>query len=304
MKKILLFMCILCTMSSCGSDDPVIDDPINPEQPKNPNEPDIQIKRIKSMTVYYPGDDYLTEQTLSYDDKGKINKIETYISDSYRDNFVTSISYDNNQIASITKNNCKHPNPTDLNCDYGGHSCSYNVQNAMNNQGLISEVAYFYKDITTNEQDQVDEGSFSYKNGYLDSSNFDGDNIKYVYANNDLISFIYNYSDGYSSTNYISYTKYENKLGISPLLLTEDYRFIDMDIEADYYTFGIFFGYYNGWYGKPSKYLEKKVGSCHFEYEFDKDGYPVKIVSKDFDENGQYDEDSDESFTVNIVYQE
>ncbi|RHU25162.1 hypothetical protein DXD68_14515 [Parabacteroides sp. TM07-1AC] len=290
-----------CTLFSCGGDDPVTDDPIKPEQP---DKPDIQTKRIKSMTVYYPGKDYLTEQTLSYDDKDRINKIETYISDRYRDNFITSISYDNNQITSITKNHCKHSNPTDLNCDYGGLSCSYNIQSTMNNQGFILDVTYFYKDITNNEQDQADKGKFNYKDGYLDYSDFNGDNVKYIYANNNLISFIYNYSDGNSETNYISYTKYENKLGISPLFLTEDYRFIDMDIESDYYTFGLFFAYYSGWYGKTSKYLEEKVGSCRFEYELDKDGYPVKIISKDFDEDGQYDENSDESFTVNIIYQE
>lgn len=68
--------------------------------------------------------------------------------------------------------------------------------------------------------------------------------------------------------------------------------------------FGVFFGYHSGWYGKQSKHLEEKAGSCRFEYEFDKDDYPVKIISKDFDENGQYEEDSDESFTVDIVYQE
>ena len=153
----------------------------------------------------------------------------------------------------------------------------------MNNQGFILDVTYFYKDITNNEQDQADKGKFNYKDGYLDYSDFNGDNVKYIYANNNLISFIYNYSDGNSETNYISYTKYENKLGISPLFLTEDY---------------------SGWYGKTSKYLEEKVGSCRFEYELDKDGYPVKIISKDFDEDGQYDENSDESFTVNIIYQE
>ena len=74
-----------CTLFSCGGDDPVTDDPIKPEQP---DKPDIQTKRIKSMTVYYPGKDYLTEQTLSYDDKDRINKIETYISDRYRDNLL------------------------------------------------------------------------------------------------------------------------------------------------------------------------------------------------------------------------
>ena len=75
MKKILLFMCILCTMSSCGSDDPVIDDPINPEQPENPNEPDIQIKRIKSMTINYSLENVFKAVLFSYDTQNRVSEI-------------------------------------------------------------------------------------------------------------------------------------------------------------------------------------------------------------------------------------
>ena len=126
MKKLLFVLLTLSTLFSCGGDDPLnvepADkiDPEQPEQPAEPDKPDIKTKQIKSMTVYYPGDDYLIEQTLSYDTKRRISKIETYISDSYRDNLTTSISYDNNQITCITENICKHSNPTDLNCDNGG----------------------------------------------------------------------------------------------------------------------------------------------------------------------------------------
>lgn len=310
MKKILLFMCILCTMSSCGSDDPVIDDPINPEQPTEPDKPDIKTKQIKSMTVYYPSDNHFIKQTLTYDKKKRISQIKTEISGGQEDDMITNFIYGENQIISETKIICRHSNPSYYNCDNAGNLYSYTQEMSLNEQGFVSKVGYIEKGITEGYETSPDFYLFQYADNYL--KRFEESStryIKYTYSNDNLTTFLkYGKDHGVEreDVTYISYSKYKNKLGISPMLLTEDYRSIWIGVNEDYYTFGSFFGYYSGFYGKHSKHLEENIdnGSLIFEYEFDKDGYPVKIISKDFDENGQYDKDSDDSFLVDIVYQE
>lgn len=76
--------------------------------------------------------------------------------------------------------------------------------------------------------------------------------------------FYENYGGGgayYEDVSHITYTENENKLGISPMLLTEDYRTLGIPLSLegleDFYLYNGFFCFYGGLFGKPSKNLEK-----------------------------------------------
>ena len=73
-RKLPFMLIALCFLLSCGGDDPL---DIKPEAPENPEKPEIQTKRIKTMTVFSEG--YFVESNLSYDEKNRISQIKSHI---------------------------------------------------------------------------------------------------------------------------------------------------------------------------------------------------------------------------------
>ena len=308
-RKLPFMLIALCFLLSCGGDDPLDtkpEDDIKPEQPEKPSEPDdpedpenpekpeTQTKRIKTMTVFSQ-DGYFVESNLSYDEKNRISQIKSHIAANRTHDVITNLSYQDDLILMETK--------------YNGVTGKQEL--VLNEQGLVDTY-------TWEEYSDSRSRSFEYEDGYLVKQSYDGDYYVYRYMNGNLFSYSYmfyeNYGGGgayYEDVSHITYTENENKLGISPMLLTEDYRTLGIPLSLegleDFYLYNGFFCFYGGLFGKPSKNLKKNATeggeSISFEYKFDKDGYPIEITSKYFDD-GEYIPDDEESFTVNIEYWE
>ena len=299
-RKLPFMLIALCFLLSCGGDDPLDikpeDDikpeqpekPSEPEDPENPEKPEIQTKRIKTMTVFSQ-DGYFVESNLSHDEKNRISQIKSHIVADGTHDVIENFSYQNGLIL--------------YEIEYNG--ATHKQELFLNKQGLIDKFAYTWME---------DSHSFEYENNYLIKQNYYDsgyiDYFKYKYMDGNLAYYISGSESWFSEDVFhVTYTEKENKLGISPMLLTEDYRtlFIYLPFEdlEDFYLYNGFFCFYGGLFGKPSKNLEQSVTeggeSISFEYKFDKDGYPIEITSKYFDD-GEYIPDDEESFTVNIEY--
>ena len=296
-RKLPFMLIALCFLLSCGGDDPLDtkpEDDIKPEQPEKPSEPDdpedpkkpeIQTKRIKTMTVFSQGG-YFVESNLSYDKKNRISQIKSHIVADGMYDVITKFSYQNDLILFET--------------EYNG--ATDKLELVLNEQGLVDTY-------TREEYGASRSKSFEYEDGYLVKQSYFGDYYVYRYMNGNFTS--YSYFGDSEDVSHITYTENENKLGISPMLLTEDYRTLGISLPfedlEDFYLYNGFFCFYGGLFGKPSKNLEKNATeggeSISFEYKFDKDDYPIEITSKYFD-YGEYIPDDKESFIVNIEYWE
>ncbi len=298
-RKLPFMLIALCFLLSCGGDDPLDikpeddikpeqpekpSEPEEPEDPENPEKPEIQTKRIKTMTVF--SEDYFVESNLSYDEKNRISQIKSHIVTDGTHDVIENFSYQHDLIL--------------YEIEYNGKTNKNEL--FLNEQGLVEKIVYPWNP-------WEDNLFFKYENNYL-VEQIEGDAGE---------KFYYKYIDGnlaYWMSGYvfhITYTKNENKLGISPMLLTFDYRTLwiytpeDLEDSENFYLYDEFFCFYEGLFGKPSKNLEQSVTgggeSISFEYKFDKDDYPIEITSKYFDD-GEYIPDDEESFTVNIEYWE
>ena len=303
-RKLPFMLIALCFLLSCGGDDPLDikpeddikpeqpekpSEPEEPEDPENPEKPEIQTKRIKTMTVFSQ-DGYFVESNLSYDEKNRISQIKSHIAANRTHDVITNFSYQDDLILMET--------------EYNG--ATDKLELFLNKQGLVD--TYTWKEYGTSRSK-----SFEYENNYLIKQSIDDsysiDYYVYSYMNENLSS--YSYFGDSEDVSHITYTENENKLGISPMLLTEDYRTLGISLPfedlEDFYLYNGFFCFYGGLFGKPSKNLEQSVAeggeSISFEYKFDKDDYPIEITSKYFDD-GEYIPDDEESFTVNIEYWE
>lgn len=304
-RKLPFMLIALCFLLSCGGDDPLDikpeddikpeqpekpSEPEEPEDPENPEKPEIQTKRIKTMTVF--SEDYFVESNLSYDEKNRISQIKSHIVAEGTHDVIESFSYQNGLIL--------------YEIEY--KDVTHKQKLCLNKQGLIDNFAYTYME---------DSHSFEYENNYLIKHNYYDsgylDYYKYKYIDGNLAYFISGIEEvkSHEDVFHVTYTENENKLGISPMLLTFDSRTLWIytpfeDLE-DFYLYNGFFCFYGGLFGKPSKNLEQSVTeggeSISFEYKFDKDDYPIEITSKYFDD-GEYIPDDEESFTVNIEYWE
>lgn len=294
--KLLFMLAALCFLLSCGGDDPLNEEPINPsnpEQPEKPEEPNTKIKRIKTLKVNRPSELY-TEAKVTYDKQGRIVRIDSHVKnvdwfDLPEYNAVTTITYQGKNV--INKITCN------------GETYQQTLQ--LNDKGYVEKLFYKY-----NEEDRYNLFEY-WENG----------NMKI--GGNGWCDFAYQYSNGNITIadggRYFCYlyeaSSIPNKAGISPALLSDDYNSLNysflMDGEFDIAVHNSFFLFYNGFYGKPSANLETSVAekedpySLYYEYELDEGGYPTKIICTGLDNGKPIPSTmSEEAFTATIEYEE
>lgn len=292
----------LCFLLSCGGDDPLNEEPINPsnpEQPEKPEEPNTKIKRIKTLKVNRPSELY-TEAKVTYDKQGRIVRIDSHIKDDLLDligedwfNFglseydaVTTITYQGKNV--INKITCN------------GETYQQTLQ--LNDKGYVEKLFYKY-----NEEDRYNLFEY-WENGNMKI----GGNFAYQYSNGNITV-----ADGGRYFCYLyEASSIPNKAGISPALFSWDYNslnysFLSSGIGFDIAVHNSFFLFYNGFYGKPSTNLGTSVAekedpySLYYEYELDEDGYPTKIICTRLDNGMPIVGDKNiEAFTATIEYEE
>lgn len=263
----------VCTLFSCGGDDPVNidpDDKVDPEQPETPDKPTAKKKKIKKLLVHYGGSE-LAVCTVSYDKEDRICNIE-YRENEYQHIDITK-TYNKNKVTILTK-------------DLDDGSIIDHIEGIRNDKGFIS------KTTSLETSGYPRNASMLYnKDGYICELQCSSHNtvIKHTYINNELTSYNVKFNDEnyYEDNMFITYTQYENKLRISSALLTERFRFIDEYVYHYGFMFEYFFSFYEGLFGNPSKYLEEGIWRDNhyvsFDYTFDKDGYPIKIAATESD---------------------
>ena len=288
MKKILLFMCILCTMSSCGSDDPVIDDPINPEQPENPNEPDIQIKRIKSMTINYSLENVFKAVLFSYDTQNRVSEITMEGIGEDIDYWKCTLVYEKDQLH-LKFTDKQEKEIEDL----------PNVTFNLNKEGFVCSSAsdWWLFEGSDNFRLEYEDGRLKQAIIYQDENLQEENHKEICYWEK---GNLYSVRDNYDTYNFY-YTNSENKVGIMPNMLTEDCRSLpnnictyDPDISLDFLLC------YCGIYGKTSaqsvNHAKQDDTTCLFSYKFDEEGYPISFTCSDGGSGGW------ENFDVHIQY--
>ncbi len=288
----------VCTLFSCGGDDPVTVDPIKPEQPENPQDPEnpeIKTKRIKTLKVDRPSG-LFTEDKLTYDDQGHIIKIESHIENSdWYDlpeyDAVTTFTYqDKKVIYEVTCNDYSHKQVLQL-----------------NDSGYIEKLVYNEKNEWSHSFEYWGDGCLKIK--YMDTGYY----YAYKYESGNLTTVAF-FADNKSSTDYIKLGTFPNKAGISPMLFSDEFCTLSFEMPwelgvDEFALHNAFYLFYNGLYGKHSKNLETSVtdrgDTISFEYKLDEEGYPTKIICTELD-NGVpiLSSESEDAFIANIEYWE
>jgi hypothetical protein len=272
-RKLLFMLIALCFLLSCGGDDPMIEQPVDPVVPENPNDPDnsedVKTKKIKTINIEWPNEACFFNIEFLYDKTKKLEKVVYHNSEG---NGEKSISYQSDLMTFFDYQ--QNGNSTDRDTSYI----------KLDRNGLIENMDGDYGGII----------SFVYENGFLRKSQYVRDDgsfymqTEFIYSENNLAQIIDGNSGPFEKPKF-HYTKYDNKAHIFPSLIDYDGMMTD-----DYN----FLFHYMGLYGKCSTKLEESVinnySQFSFSYTFDEDGYPTKIQRK-----GSKDNDNDYVASIN-----
>lgn len=209
------------------------------------------IVREFSMRNSY-GEGYTS--TFDYDSQGRIIKIFTVSYDNNEENGhnkITEIEYLDKEVI-ITSYDIKDPDKKDI--------CTATLNDNGYAESITIDSSMLYNDCTYN---------FTYDNsGYLiHASRNNNMNWEYVWFKGDLISSNQSYSSDFYQYNY-EYTDFYAKQNIN--LFAE---MIESYIDEPYLAC-------IGLLGKGNTHLIKSSDSNYFEYEFDSNNNPVKIIRK------------------------
>lgn len=255
MKKFIFPLCILAlsagAFTSCGDDDD--------DNNENKDNGSIVINQNLKKLVYASYDEEIVGVKFEYDSKGRLVKAYRGLEDCneyvYNGNSFTgtSVTVDWNHVISGKLN---------------ANGFLETITTQDKNDGKISTTNYYYD-----------------KDGHLVKDNTDGGDYSsesvYVWVNGDIVSGTEKYHDeGYDDEERSYSFKYTNEFVTTPIENKARFLFAFPYVEtlSDAVSLRNFFGVA----GKhlPVSSVDSYGNENNFEWTFDADGYPIKVVDK------------------------
>jgi hypothetical protein len=186
--------------------------------------------------------------------------------------WLIEIEYDN-QKRPIKVNMSSSSGSTDnRTISYGNNSVTVNLigddyvelffELVLNNDGSLSKM-------TTDEVDGDDWTIYEYSNGYVSKEDDDWEDTEFTWFNGNLTKTVSIDENGDTETTILTYNDVEDKLNL------------DIGLYSPFYWGGEYTNKIKGTYSKnyPVSVTESSGASITYQYTFDSDGYPTKIVT-------------------------